>query len=259
MRQIKSRSRKKHDYFSVIDTEFKAYILGWIYADGTLLKRNGNRQALFCISVQEEDGKEFLPELAKVVADRVPGIRYYAAQKLRGEKPQMRVSISSDQIYADLVRHGLQQNKTAYGMTYPTTLPSELEHHFIRGFLDGDGSIMYSQTVSTYVPKTKPKTNVLRDRGRIAFIGTDKAFLEEIRKRLPITKCYYGGKQSKNMFTHVLWVERALDVRACIAYLYKDATWFLSRKKSKADKIISSRALRASKEGSETTGAVESA
>lgn len=250
------KGKKKHDYFSVIDTEFKAYILGWIYADGTLLPRNGNRQALFCISVQEEDGKEFLIELAREITERVPGRRYYASQIKRGEKPQMRVSISSDQIFSDLVGYGLRPAKTKYGMTFPVLNP-KLEHHFIRGFLDGDGSIMYSQTIASYVPKTKPKTNKLRDRGRIAFIGTDKLFLEEVRKRLPITKHYYGGKQSKNMFTHILWIERALDVRACIDYLYKDATWFLSRKRKKAIKIISSQALCAHKEGSETTGEVK--
>lgn len=246
--------QKQHHYFSTIDTEFKAYILGWIYADGCLLSSNGCRQPLFCISVQEEDGKEFLPYLASEITGRKPSRRYAPAQIKRNEKPQMRVSISSLQIYNDLCSIGLQPGKTYNGMTFPK-LNKSLEHHFIRGFIDGDGSILYSQTISSYTPVTKPKTNRLRDRGRIAITGTDKRFLEVLLSKLPITKQYWRSVQ-KNLTIYTVWIERNQDVRNCIEYLYKDANWFLSRKRNKAIKIISSEALRARKERSETTGEV---
>ena len=244
-------TKKKHDYFDVIDTEFKAYILGWIYADGCLIPENGKRQGIFIISVQQNDGEEFLPHLAQEINGRNPSIRYYKSQIIRNEQPQMKVSISSNQIYKALVGYGLQSNKTINGMSFPN-IPKELEHHFIRGFLDGDGSIIYTQTISTYQPKTKPKTNKLRDRGRIAFTGTDIKFLNELASKLPITKTYIGQK-TKNLTTYILWIERALDVRATLEYLYKDAIWFLSRKREKAIKIISSEALCKHKDRSETT------
>lgn len=243
--------KKNHDYFDIIDTEFKAYILGWIYADGCLIPAKGNRQGLFVISVQENDGKEFLPHLAKEINGRVPSVRYYPAQIKRNEKPQLKVSVSSNQIYKALTKYGLQPNKTTHGMKFPS-LSKDMESHFIRGFLDGDGSIIYSQTISTYQPKTKVKTNKLRDRARIAFTGTDIQFLTELASKLPITKMYIGQKK-RNLITYILWIERALDVRAVLKYLYKDATWFLTRKRDKAVKIISSEALCKHKERSETT------
>ena len=40
-----------HNYFNLIDTEYKAYILGFIYADGCISQPSGNRKLNFRIHV----------------------------------------------------------------------------------------------------------------------------------------------------------------------------------------------------------------
>lgn len=60
------KNKYKTDYFNVIDTEKKAYFLGFIYADGCIYKRQkGNSLEISLnISIQSKD-KEILEELEK--------------------------------------------------------------------------------------------------------------------------------------------------------------------------------------------------
>ena len=53
---MKRANNINYSYFKNIDTEYKAYILGFIFADGSILTNiAGNRENTITVSIQKED------------------------------------------------------------------------------------------------------------------------------------------------------------------------------------------------------------
>jgi hypothetical protein len=249
---------KVHNYFSVIDSEYKAYILGLIYADGCLVAPFNNRQGRLSIAMQLEDGY-ILEKLRMDIVGKSFIVKHSPNQQKAGEKKQAVVNISSQEIFNTLVTIGCPPNKTVVGMTFPI-LDTSLMHHFIRGFFDGDGCITVDFPRNKYVSRITGKR--LRDRkpvrGRIAFTGTDLEFLNTIVSYLPCTT-HRIVSVVKRQRIYTIWIERQKDVIQCMQYLYQDAQYYLTRKKLKVDMLISSQAESTLSEGSETTGALKCA
>ena len=53
---------------------------------------------------------------------------------------QYKICVCGTKIHHDLEKHGCVENKSLI-LQFPTTVPEELMHHFIRGYFDGDGCI----------------------------------------------------------------------------------------------------------------------
>ncbi len=244
------------DYFKEIDTEYKAYILGFIYADGSIYQPPGNGQKVFRIGIQEQDSY-VLEELSISAAGGYKYIVNSPSSIRKGYQPQVCVTIVSDLLCQDLINLGCNIRKSKEGMTFPV-LPPHLIHHFIRGFLDGDGSIILKKQTYKYERKTSYGiSNPHQDRYKLvlAFSSTDKEFLLEIAKQLQITKPYFTEK-TKEATTYILWIERKNDVQRVISYLYNDSKYFLQRKYDKViefNKTIKSEAEDTSSDRLETT------
>ena len=102
----------------------------------------------------------------------------------------------------------------------------------------------------------KPKEFI--HRLRIAFISTDKLFLDKIVFYLKLNSCSYTKKGNCN----TLWIDNLQEVKNSLNYLYNNANYYLTRKVDKVNeylKAISSQAEDTSSEGSTTTWAVKSA
>jgi hypothetical protein len=245
-----------HDYFNIIDTEYKAYILGFIYADGCISQPPGNRQLNFRIGVQEEDGW-ILTNLSIQAAGGQKHIVQTPSSIKKGYKPQHCVNIVSNQIGTSLIKLGCNINKSKLGMSFPN-LDKHLIPHFIRGFLDGDGSVILKKLQYKYIRKTTyklPNPHKQQYKLNLAFCSTDKEFLLEIAKCLNISKPYIAEKVRKQV-NYILWIEKKQEVLNSINYLYSDATYFLKRKYDKVvefNKTIKSEATDTSVERLETT------
>lgn len=240
-------------YFENIDTEEKAYYLGLIYADGCLIAPSNyggkNRTYRLSIMLQQEDGY-ILENLAEHLEAKI-SIKHTPSQVRKKEKPNTVVNKSGEQLGLDLISQGVNPNKTMTGLRFPK-IPQYLERHFIRGFFDGDGSIVVDFPKSSYVSKKTGLSKRKKIRGRIYFISTSKDFLLSIFKKLPICK-YTQRSVTKKLETHTFGIERQVEVIRTFYYLYNDASIFLKRKKDKFDTLISSQAKDTSLEGSETT------
>lgn len=135
-RTNKENSRKyevDHHFFDVIDTEEKAYWLGFLAADGYVTTK-GNYVGL---SLDVKDG-DHLEKFAKAIGSTYPIATYQATGYGKGE--YCRLIISSDQMRNSLIKHGIVEHKSLV-LQYPNLVPYNLEHHFIRGYFDGDGSL----------------------------------------------------------------------------------------------------------------------
>jgi hypothetical protein len=241
---MKRSNNIQYNYFKNIDTEYKAYILGFIYADGSIIKRQGREDNLV-ISIQEEDGY-ILEKLLKEVNNNELLVRNPPSTIKNNWKKQVTCRISSTEICNDLQLLGCFQNKTVKGMVFPN-ISYDLIPHFIRGFFDGDGCI----NIKKEIYKGKRKTTINYSK-RLAFTSTDNQFLDRVLSYLPVSKVYKRVVK-RTLLVWTYWIERQGDVEKVKDYLYKDANYFLKRKRDKFYMTIKSEALDTSKERLETT------
>ena len=120
------------DYFRVIDTPTKAYLLGLLAADGCVSAKN---QVI--LGLHQKD-----IQLVELLRDELaPQARIGLYQTVT--TPMARFLVTSPDLAADLARHGVVKNKTLT-VHWPREVPEELENSFICGYFDGDGSL-YTQ------------------------------------------------------------------------------------------------------------------
>ena len=114
----------RHNFFSNIETELQAYLLGFIASDGSInLKRH-----TLCIHINEKDKEIF--ELFKVISPNAYTQECKPTEsisKVQGRtvknKGSIRLSISSKILIEDLYKLGIEENKTYKEMKIPRQMP----------------------------------------------------------------------------------------------------------------------------------------
>ena len=218
-----SELRRKYNidetFFDVIDTEEKAYFLGFLYADGY---NNTDRNSVN-LSLKEDD-KEILEILNNLLQPNKP--LQYVEIKDTNSSNQYRLVIANKHISQKLVELGCVKAKT-HTLTFPTEeqVPSCLIRHFVRGYFDGDGS----------VSGDKQK--------QFCFVGTMDFLLplqQILIKELNFSKTKLD-RRHKDRDNNIRSL-RYCGVNQCITFrdwLYKDATIYLERKKKIFDSCTS--------------------
>lgn len=201
------------NYFDFIDDEYKAYFLGFIYADGCLYK---NRLQ---ISLQEEDSYVLNILLKKMESEH---LLYNVNPKNINAKKQKFLSISNENLFNSLIKKGLHPNKSLT-INFPSydIVPKNFIKHFIRGFIDGDGCIHSSLKKGKYMDN------------RISIISSHE-FIKGLNNEIGYGKI----SQVNNNKNSVLNICNKNDILKLIYFIYNDSNIFLSRKKDKADDII---------------------
>ncbi len=125
-----SKYEFNRNFFDVIDTEEKAWVLGFIISDGHVSK-----QGSIMFSVHERD-EDILDKINSVLESNVK------VQQKRGT-PYCSLTLTSRYMCSVLLEYGLNSNKSK-GFDFAKVLevvPDELKVHLIRGMFDGDGSL----------------------------------------------------------------------------------------------------------------------
>lgn len=150
-----------HNFFETIDTEEKAYWLGFMYADGNVRKHRN--QSVIQIKVNDQ---EIIEKFIKSINGDM-SVSYYTNQI---GKTISAIHLTSDKMFDDLIKQGCIPNKSLV-LTFPNKhqVPENLINHFIRGYFDGDGSISYGIRERYSVRK---KQNIKSIRAMAQFIGT---------------------------------------------------------------------------------------
>lgn len=147
IKKIKGNHYRKYfhdeDFFEKIDSEEKAYWLGFMFADGYIVdneKRYG--QDAFALTLAK-DSIDSLEKFKKSIKATNP-ITWDTSKK--NSQPQGRLLMRSQKTVNDLIDKGCVKQKSLI-LQPPKNIPEELIRHFIRGFFDGDGSLMkYERT-----------------------------------------------------------------------------------------------------------------
>jgi hypothetical protein len=121
--------RVVRDYFHSIDTDEKAYWLGFIAADGNVCL--SGRKHIVSMSLQSRD-LHWLERFRDAIA---PGMQLIP----RGQPPHAyTLSIGSEEMLYDLINLGILPRKS-YNLEWPS-IPDSLAIPFLLGYFDGDGS-----------------------------------------------------------------------------------------------------------------------
>ena len=241
------------EYFDKIDTETKAYLLGFIYADGCIIKPSKGRQPKLSVGIQWSD--RYVTELlSQEISPENKVKKVHAPSMIKaGHSPQARWACSSQHMSDSLHLLGCASDKTKLGLFFPT-LNADMIQHFIRGFFDGDGGITVDIVKNRYVRKTsfnikEPFKAKLRKRAY--FCSSDKAFLDFLISSLPSLKGKVQTIYKRGCYTYT--IEHQEDIKVLYTYLYQNATIYLQRKIDKFNMTIKSQAEDTSSEGLETT------
>jgi hypothetical protein len=197
--------------FDDIDTEEKAYWLGFIFADGCI-RDSGE----FEISLNAKD-KGHLYKFNKFAGHIKDNVKVSIAHCGGVEFERCRWQVKNSHLRDSLIAKGCIPRKSLV-LKFPDIKifkSEDLIKHFIRGYFDGDGSLSYHKYLKSVSPN-------------LSIIGT-KEFLDEILKHLKITSplILKDKRHKNNTFTYQANKEDTIKI---INFLYKDATIYLDRK-----------------------------
>lgn len=203
------------NFFEKIDNENKAYWLGFLYADGGI--NVGKRSKNLELTLGERD-RDHLTKFVQDIQGNMP--LYEKTVKLKGkEYKSYRVTVCSSKLCEDLIKLGCTPNKSLT-LTFPQDLEPHLYPHFIRGYVDGDG------TIST--------------RCRISICGTYdflNSLQQHLVKELDVTEVkILSDKRAK----HYQYERVGANSLKILDYLYSNAEVYLDRKYDKAIAYLNS-------------------
>lgn len=218
-------------FFDIIDSETKAYILGFTIADGSISK-NENR---ISFNLQEEDG--YILEKFAIALNSPNSVqkKFYKHNNVN-RKPQCVFRFSSKNIKQTLCeKYNITPNKT-YNFNFEfnfNLIPQSLHGAFIRGFLDGDGS--FESKNGVFTP---------------SFIGTSLKWLTQIAELLKVKTGLNYKIYKKQGKTCVYYTVRLMannlnkteKIKKLYEFLYNNETICLKRKKDKIEKYLEYRA-----------------
>lgn len=195
-----------HDFFKVINTEEKAYWLGFLMADGNVYVRNdGNSEISLKLARKDRDS---VIAFKKALESNVM-LEEFEGKRRETTTYSTCVRFVSNKMAKDLATHGLVPRKSRKEII-PKTIPENLKNHYIRGFFDGDGHISrYALTIAVSHFMYEQVKSIFVDIG----ISPDA-----IKKRS------MGKVESVEVY-------RVKEIPKIVSYLYKNATIYMERKK----------------------------
>jgi intein-encoded DNA endonuclease-like protein len=198
------------NFFKVINTEEKAYMLGFLYADG--YNQSSKNQVRLTLSSID----------AEVLLKFNIFLNYDRPLLYLKNNTVVDLTINSKTISSDLVSLGCTQKK-CFTLSFPyNTIPASLVRHFIRGYFDGDGCISISEQNDVQINITGNNTFIEQlQEILIKATGASRTKLQLYKKSCSV---FWHGKNA---------CFKVLD------YLYKDSTISLDRKNKLYKKIVS--------------------
>lgn len=230
----RGKQKYKHNYAAFLNEDaISYYLLGVYYTDGTVYK-NG---VSLSNQINSSD-KKWLESIRDIISPQSP------VKKIR--KNYYRIRLNDKTISEWLISKGCIPNKTL-SITFPQ-VPGKYLPDFIRGCMDGDGSI------GIYKCKNK-KYNKTYLQPSCYIVSASKSFIDDMILSLQALQftCHYKEKDYKKMKTTVLENGQKItpkhnqyiikfNSKYCKQFLawcyYPGAKLFLERKKNKANQIF---------------------
>lgn len=192
------------DFFKTWAPEM-AYILGYIFADGNINWKPEKSYRALTITSAEKD-KEHLEKI-RLKLESTKELLYSESTK------SYRLIVNNETICKDLMKLGLTPRKSL-SMKFPE-VPGNFLKHFIRGIIDGDGTVRYVK------------------RGRspyfeIRISSGSEAFLQKMKEKITLIGIYGNVRKLKNnVFILRYTCRKGLNLAK---WIYEDVNLCLGRK-----------------------------
>jgi|ERR1035437_3168210 hypothetical protein len=135
--------RVNSDQFINISTKEIAYLLGFLWADGYIVK---NRNEIR-LEIVNDDLIELFPLLDKT------GSWNYSVRN-RGDKPIGLVTTFNKEIHSFLIENDYDKKSYISADKILAKIPDDLKHYFFRGLIDGDGCFYLRNIDNQKIKKT---------------------------------------------------------------------------------------------------------
>lgn len=227
----------KHDFFKKINSEEKAYILGFYIADGSVYKGNSHQGYKFSIGISALD-IDILEKIRDILSPNAninfsdERINNYGIKT----NTMCKLSISSKDIVNTLCDLGLGENKTYLSKSIINIVPENLMFSFIRGYFDGDGHIGYSKVSKKHITKQNEEKNYNYINYNFNIISLDHSILLEISNFLESKNFTITKRIDKDCL--IISIHKKSEIESIFNLLYKDATIFMNRKYNKFKEIL---------------------
>lgn len=219
--KLTAAKRRKYQlnehYFDVIDTPNKAYILGFLYADGYNSKDKGT----ITMSLEERD-KGILEEIRKEIGSEKPlEFLDYSNKHDFGYtyKNQYRLLMFSAHMCNILESIGMCQNKSLV-VDFPK-IDNNLVRHFIRGLFDGDGSV--------YRHQYKGRKSYQHTLTITSTLSLCEKLVDIVEHHLDVN-CHIYDASNHNGITKVFTIPGKNQINTFMDWMYEDADLKLQRK-----------------------------
>lgn len=189
-----------------IDTEEKAYWLGFFYADAY----NNEKLGRLVVELQEND-RTHLKKCAKFFGQpREP----FKQMKNKGKYVAYRLELNSKYLSKSLADKGCHQSKS-FNILFPDWLDADLVRHFVRGYFDGDGCI--------YVHQDQLGIEIISTKEMIMSLSALFKTSADVNPHTSHPKRYTNN-------TYRMDFGGSRQVKRFCDWIYKDATIYLDRK-----------------------------
>ncbi len=195
-------------FLDEIDSEEKAYFLGFFFADGY----NNQKKGHVIIELQKRD-ESVLFQFQRLFDSECP---------VREEKPgYSKFILHSKYLSNRLAELGCPQAKSRF-VTFPDWMAENLLPHFIRGYNDGDGCI--------YVKGKQCNISII---GSDAFVSG----LAQVIQNMTVVNVKVRQHPTSDGMS-LLNIYGRQQTKRVVGFLYTNASIYLERKKVKANRIF---------------------
>lgn len=205
-------------YFDNIDDQNKAYIAGLLWADGC----NQLDKGKITIQLQERD-QEILQQIKEISNNERPLLKINLNDKNPNWQNSILLTWQSKNISQILNDYGMVPRKSLV-LEFPFWLDKSLYPHFLRGYIDGDGSVYFSKS-KNYI--------------RVSMVGT-KMFLNVVKNicyEIEV-KTYMSHKNAQNEMTCSLSTTSNKGTLKLLYWIYADSNLKLQRKYNKYQQAL---------------------
>jgi hypothetical protein len=210
--------------FKTIDSEEKAYWLGFLLGDGCCLDTNGYK--IISLALQGGDHSHLVKFRNFLDNDTPIGIRK------TGNSSACSITVRSSNLFNDLCSYGVKPRKANIACFLNMDNNPYLKHAY-RGLIDADGSL------GLYTIKGRLSPSIALGSTSYAMIDQYQRYISN-NVDVGFGRLKISERQPKKKNHRSLFSLRTYHIKACklICYLYKDSTIFLDRKMKIAQKVI---------------------
>jgi hypothetical protein len=235
--EITSRkSQINENYFENIDCEEKAYILGFLFADGNVSEKSHK------VSVQiSYKDKDILIKMCNILFNGDTSyIKEYKYDRVIYNKDNNKtysfldhkaaIFLINKKIADDLIKLGCMPNKTLI-LKFPI-LRDDLIQHFIRGYFDGDGSLTINVRKLGKICKNGKICKYRATDAYFSIVGT-KDIIDNMAKYISLLGAHYEINKrhpERNNNNYTIRVSGNKQIKKICDYLYDNSTIYLDRK-----------------------------